>query len=458
MAYLLKGGTIVDPREHLNGTGEVLISGDRIVSVVMADNSGATSNHGEHASLAKSAEVIDCTGKIIVPGLIDIHTHLRDPGFEYKETIRTGTAAAVRGGFTAVCCMPNTNPIADTRSTIEYVIAKTLEEGHCRVYPFGSITKGLKGEQITEMADLLDAGAVGFSDDGRGVQNASVMRRALEYGSMFGVTLVAHSEVEALAGSGVVNEGVISTRLGLPAQPWAAETIAVSRDIELARLTGGRIHIAHVSAKQTVEAIRAAKRDGLHVTAEVTPHHLLLTEDAIDSSYDTNLKMNPPLREEMDRQALIAALIDGTIDAIASDHAPHAPHEKEKEFELAAFGTTGLETSLSLILSYFVATDLIDYATLVERMAHGPREILGIDLVKISKGSPADITVIDPTMNAIVNTQTMESRSKNTAFANWKLEGGASEVFVAGRLMLCGGKISEIPPDFGEASVKEDLI
>lgn len=455
MTYLLSNGHIVDPREDLDGVGDILIKDGRIVSVSMRGSSKPSNAHDGRDQIAEQAQVIDCTDKVIVPGLIDIHTHLRDPGFEYKETISTGTAAAVRGGFTAVCCMPNTFPLSDTRSTIEYINAKAIEEGHCRIYPFGAITKGLDGEQITEMADLVDAGAVSFSDDGRGIQNASVMRRALEYASMLGVTLVAHSEVESLAGRGVVNEGVVSTRLGLPGQPWAAETIAVARDIELARLVGGRLHIAHVSAKETVAVIRDAKRDGLQITAEVTPHHLLLTEDALDSSYDANLKMTPPLREEEDRQALIAALIDGTIDAIASDHAPHAPHEKEKEFELAAFGTTGLETSLSLMLTEFVAKGLFDYATLVERMAHGPRELLSIELIRISTGSPADITIIDPKMDIMVDTKTMESRSKNSAFAGRKLIGGATMVFVAGHPVFAEGKVTEKPFDQDELSAKE---
>jgi dihydroorotase len=309
------------------------------------------------------------------------------------------------------------------------------------VYPIGAITKKLEGEDLTEMGDMLSAGAVAFSDDGRGVQSAAMMRQAMDYAKMFPATLIAHEEDESLVGSGCVNEGPVSTKLGLSGQPGISETVAAQRDIELCGLTACRLHIAHVSSRHTIDAIREAKKRGIAVTAEVTPHHLLLTEDSLDTSYDTNLKMNPPLRSQDDKAALVDGLLDGTIDCIASDHAPHAPHEKEREFELAAYGTTGLETSLSLMLTHFVAQGIFGYDTLVEKMSDAPRRALNIDMVTIEKGSCADLTIIDPDYIFIVDTEKRESKARNSAFIGWELTGRASEVLVGGYFKLRDGEV-----------------
>ncbi|MBK5211212.1 MAG: dihydroorotase [Coriobacteriia bacterium] len=430
MALLLKGGRVIDPKVDLDG----------IYDVVIRD--GVIQEIGSDLSIPKGV-TCDCTGRIILPGLFDMHTHLREPGYEYKEDIESGTRAAVKGGFTGIACMPNTHPVADNSSVIDFIKKKAAQSAHCRVYPIGAITKNLEGEDLTEMADMLSAGAVAFSDDGKGIQNAGVMRQAMDYAKMFPATLIAHEEDKSLVGSGCVNEGPISTKLGLPGQPGISETIAAQRDIELCDLTGCRLHVAHVSSYHTVDALRDAKKRGIPVTAEVTPHHLLLTEDDLSTTYDTNLKMNPPLRSKEDRAALIEGLLDGTIDCIASDHAPHAPHEKEREFERAAYGTTGLETSLSLMLTHFVAKGIFGYGTLVEKMSDAPRRALGIDTVTIEKGSCADLTIIDPNYSFIVDTDERESKARNSAFVGWELTGRASDVLIAGYFKMRDGEVVE---------------
>lgn len=428
MALLLKNAHVVDPSVELDGIVDVLIENDRIVNV------------GEGLS-AEGAEVVDLTGKYLVPGLVDMHVHLREPGFETKGDIESETAAAAKGGFTGVCSMPNTDPVTDNGVVIEYIKSVAAAKGHCRVYPSGSMTRGLKGEIISEMGDMVAQGAVAFTDDGRGIQDAGMMRRAMDYGKMFGKVFMSHCQDEGLVGAGQVNEGVVSTRLGLLGWPAQGEELQIARDIMLAELTGCALHIQHISTAAGLDMVRAAKDKGLDVTCEVTPHHLFMSEDDIDSTYNTCLKVNPPLRTKADCEALIEGVKDGSIDAIVTDHAPHAAWEKAHEFEYAPFGMTGLETSLALVNTHLVKTGAIDYAQMVELMAVAPREILGLEPVKIAEGSVADITVFDPDAVWTVEEDGFESKSKNSGFIGAKLVGRATDVFVGGAATLENGVV-----------------
>ena len=358
MALLLKNAHVVDPAAELDGVMDVLVEGDKIAQV------------GEGLS-AEGAEVVDLAGKYLVPGLVDMHVHLREPGFETKGDIESETAAAARGGFTGVCSMPNTDPVTDNGVVVEYVKSVAAERGHCRVYPSGAMTRGLKGEIIAEMGDMVEHGCVAFTDDGRGIQGAGMLRRAMDYGKMFGKVFMSHCQDEDLVGDGQINEGVVSTRLGLLGWPAAGEELQIARDIQIAELTGAKLHIQHISTARGLAMVRAAKDRGLPVTCEATPHHLFLTEEAIDGTYNTCLKVNPPLRTAADAQALIAGVADGTVDAIVTDHAPHADWEKSREFELAPFGMTGLETSLALVITNLVKTGTISFAR--TGRAHGHR-------------------------------------------------------------------------------------
>lgn len=428
MALLLKNAHIVDPAAGIDGVADVLIDGERIAQV------------GEGIDAA-GAEVIDLTGKYLVPGLVDMHVHLREPGYEHKEDIESGTRAAAHGGFTGVCSMPNTDPVTDNGVTIEYVKSVAAAKGHCRVYPAGAMTKGLKGEIISEMGDMVAHGCVAFTDDGRGVQGAGMLRRAMDYGKMFGKTFMSHCQDEDLVGDGMVNEGVASTRLGLLGWPAAGEEIQIARDIAIAELTGAKLHIQHISTAHGIELVREAKAKGLPVTCEATPHHMFLTEDAITGTYDTCLKVNPPLRTADDAAALVEAVADGTVDAIATDHAPHADWEKSREFELAPFGMTGLETSLGLVLTNLVKTGKIGYDRMVELMAIGPRRILGLEQVTIAAGSLADITVFDPEATWTVDEADFESQAKNSGFKGAELTGRATDVFVGGVATMRDGVV-----------------
>ena len=429
---LLKGAQVVDPSVGIDAVADVCVE-DGLISCVCAE--GCEPADGD-------VQVIDCGGKVLIPGPVDLHVHLREPGFEYREDIESGTRAAAHGGFTAVGAMANTEPVIDEGATVRFVLDKAAQVGAVRVYPFGALTKGLAGKQLAEMNDMLEAGALGFSDDGKGIQDSLLMRRAMEYARVFDTLVIAHSEDEGLVDGGVVNESRISTRLGMAGQPALAESLAVARDIELARLTGARLHLAHVSCAESVEHIRKAKADGVvRLSAEVTPHHLFLTEDDLDETYNTNLKMNPPLRTEADRQAVLEAFLDGTIDTLATDHAPHAPQEKELEFELANFGTTGLETALPLVMTHLVATGKLDWARLVERMSHAPRRILGLEPVQLTAGSVADICVIDPAKEITVTKDWLVGKAKNSAFLGAKLKGAAREVLVGGRLVVRDGEV-----------------
>lgn len=429
MALLLKGGRVVDPAAGLDAVCDVLIRDGVIVEV------------GTDLTMPKG-ETVDCAEKIVLPGLVDVHTHLREPGFEYKETIASGTRAAAHGGFTAVCAMANTDPVCDSGSKVRFIVERAEETGVVRVYPIGAVTKGQKGEQLAEIGDMLGEGAVAFSDDGHGIASAGMTRVAMDYIKGFGSILICHAEDETLAGTGVVNEGVVSTRLGLPGQPAASEEVIVARDISLAELTGCRLHLAHLSTARSIALVREAKSRGVGVTCEVTPHHLFLDEDDV-LGYDTNLKMNPPLRTAEDRAALIEAVCDGTVDCIATDHAPHAPHEKELEFELAPFGTTGLETALSLVNTHLVATEKLTWADVVRLMAHGPREALGLSQVTLAAGSVADITIVDPEARVEIGTDWFQSKSRNSAFLGQKLLGKASDVLIGGYFALRNGKVVE---------------
>ncbi len=428
MALLLRGGRVVDPSVGLDAVCDVVIRDGVIVEI------------GTDLSIPKG-EIVECAEKVVLPGLVDIHTHLREPGFEYKEDVESGTRAAAHGGFTAVAAMPNTSPVADEGAAIRFLVERAAQRGKVRVLPIGAITVGQKGEALAEMGDMLAEGAVAFSDDGHGIQSTGMMRLAMDYAKQFGTTIIAHCEDESLAGKGVVNEGVVSTRLGLAGWPEQAEEIAVARDIALAELTGCRLHLAHLSTAGSIELVRAAKARGAAVTCEVTPHHLFLDEDAIGSDYDTNLKMNPPLRTAADREALIAGLLDGTVDAIATDHAPHAAHEKALEFELAPFGTTGLETALSLVITNLVNREILDWAGVASLMAHGPRAAVGIDPVRIEPGAVADLTIIDPEARVEVTPAFFESKSANSAFLGATLLGKASDVLVGGYFALRHGKV-----------------
>ena len=430
MALILKNAHVVDPSVELDGVVDVLIEGDKIARV--AENIEV-----------EGAEVRDLSGKYLVPGLVDMHVHLREPGFEHKEDIASGTRAAAKGGFTGVCAMPNTNPVADNGVVISYMIARAAEVGKCRVYPSGAMSKGLKGEIISEMGDMVARGAVAFTDDGRGIQEAGMMRRVMDYAAPFDRVVMSHCQDESLVGAGQVNEGVVSTRLGLLGWPAQGEELQIARDIMMCELTGCPLHIQHISTAVGLDMVRAAKEKGLPVTCEVTPHHLFLSEDDIDSTYNTSLKVNPPLRTQEDREALIEGVKDGSIDAIVTDHAPHAEWEKAHEFEYAPFGMTGLETSLALVLTNLVKPGVIDYSEMVELMAIAPREILGLEPVKIAEGSVADITVFDPTIAWTVNDDEFVSKSKNSGFIGFELEGRATDVFVGGVATLENGEIVE---------------
>lgn len=428
MALLLRGGRVVDPQVGLDSVCDVLIRDGVIVEV------------GVGLTMAKGEEV-DCSGMVVLPGLVDIHTHLREPGREDEETVVTGTRAAAAGGFTAVCAMPNTEPIADEGAAVRFLIEKAETEGAVRVYPIGAITAKQEGRALAEIGDMAGEGAVAFSDDGHGVADASMMRLAMDYIKRFDLPVVSHCEDVTLAGRGVVNEGVVSTRLGLPGWPAAAEEVQVARDIRLAELTGCRLHLAHLSTAGSVALVREAKARGLAVTCEVTPHHLFLTEDDISDLYDTNMKMNPPLRSAADAAALLAGLLDGTVDCIATDHAPHATHEKALEFELAPFGTTGLETALALVATRIVATGVAGWSRVADWMARGPRAALGLPEVRIEAGGVADLTIVDPAKEWVVASDAFVSKSRNSAFLGAKLTGRARDVLIGGYFALQDGKV-----------------
>jgi dihydroorotase len=432
MLTLIKGGRVVDPG-NLDGIMDILIDDDRIIEIVPSGKSG---KGGSGLLKGRVPEIIiDASGKIVAPGLIDMHVHLREPGQEYKETIETGTLAAAWGGFTSVCAMPNTIPVNDNRQITEYILKSAREAGNVTVYPVAAISKGLEGMSLCEYGDLKEAGAIALSDDGKPVSNSRLMRRAMEYARGFGLPIISHCEVNELSAGGVMNEGAVATRMGLAGIPNAAESIMVMRDIALCELTGAHLHIAHVSTHESVNAIREAKRKGLPVTAETAPHYFTLTDDAV-SGYNTNAKMNPPLRSAFDREAVCEGLADGTIDVIASDHAPHSSIEKDVEFDIAANGIVGLETSVSLCLK-LVEDGIIGISALFEKMSKNPARILGIER-SIKMGGIADITIIDPEAVYTVDSGSFRSLGRNTPFNGWEMKGRAYLTMVCGRIVFDG--------------------
>jgi dihydroorotase len=424
---LLRGGRVLDPARNVDASADVLLQDGKVARV----EPGIAAPSG--------ARIVDVKGKWVVPGLIDMHTHLREPGQEYKETIETGTAAAAAGGFTAVCAMPNTVPPNDNRAITELIVRRSREVGVVRVYPIGCITLGQKGENLAEMGELQEAGCVAVSDDGKGVMNSEVMRRALEYARGLGLVVIQHAEDINLSAGGPAHEGAASTRIGLRGQPAAAESAMVARDLELVALTGARYHVAHVSCSETVRLVREAKRRGLPVTCEVTPHHLTLTDEAC-ADYDTATRVNPPLRSGADVAAVREALADGTIDAVATDHAPHSTVEKAVEFEQAASGMIGLETALGLCLE-LVHTNVITPLALFARMSAAPAKILGLAGGTLAPGSVADVTVVDPQAPWVCDPSRFRSRSRNSPFGGRDMRGRAMLTIVAGNIAFAEEKL-----------------
>ena len=430
---LIKNGRVIDPAQKIDGILHLLVEDGKIKEVQSSPPGVESQKIMDRGCSSREFQLIDATGFIVVPGLIDIHTHLREPGYEYKETIKTGCMAAAYGGFTAVCAMPNTNPVNDNRGVTEYILKKSDEAGFARVYPVAAISMGSKGKMLSEYNDLKSAGAVAVSDDGMPVKNSLLMRRAMEYAKAFGLPVISHCEDMDLCANGAMNEGAVATRMGLPGIPNQVESIMVMRDIALSELTGAHVHIAHVSTAESVCAIRDAKKRGVPVTAETAPHYFTLTHEDV-AGYNTYAKMNPPLRTEEDRNAVCEGLTDGTIDVIATDHAPHCSIDKDVEFELAANGIVGLETSVSLSLQ-LVKNGVITIMQLVEKMSKNPASILGINNA-LKSGAVADITVIDPDMPHTIDSSGFKSLGRNTPFNKMSMTGMAVLTMVGGNIVF----------------------
>jgi len=431
MKMLLKGGRVVDPANGIDGVRDVLIENGVIARVgVNLPTDGA--------------EVFEVpAGVVVTPGLIDMHVHLREPGQEHKETIATGTAAAVAGGFTAVACMPNTDPVNDQASITEFMIARAKDAGLARVYPIGAVSRGSKGDQLSEIGELKAAGAVAVSDDGRPVATALLMRRALEYTKMCGILVINHCEDQSLKGDGVAHEGYHASQLGLKGIPGEAEEIMVERDITLAGLTGGRVHICHLSTRGSLRAVRAGKARGINVTCEVTPHHFVLTDEAL-AGYDTNVKMNPPLREAADRDEMLRGIADGSIDVIATDHAPHHADEKSVEFDQAPFGITGLETCVPLVFDRLVHAGVITLSRAIEMLSLNPAKILNVPGGTLTEGQPADITLLAPDLVQTIDPTKSRSKSRNTPFGGWTFRGGVAATIVGGKLVYTNDAVPAV--------------
>lgn len=417
------GGRVIDPESRF----------DKIADVFVQDGLVKKISPGKTKAKIKAKEIIDAKGKIVVPGLIDMHAHLREPGREDEETIYTGSCAAVAGGFTSVCCMPNTEPPIDNQETVKFVYAKA-KEAKCKIFCVGAVTKGQKGEELTEIYDLVQAGVVAISDDGKPVSNSQLMRNALEYCKMFDLLVISHCEDTNLSSGGVMHEGFVSTTLGMSGTPSIAEEIMVARDLKLAEFTGGKIHIAHVSTQGSVDLIREAKKRGLEVTCEATPHHFTLTDEAL-KSFDTNTKVNPPLRTKKDVEAIKKGLKDGTIDSIATDHAPHSVEEKEVEFDFAPFGMVGLETALGLVVTELINKKVLSWPQAIAKLTTNPSKILNLKGGRIKRDFPADLTIIDPKASWIVDPAKFQSKSKNSPFGGKRLWGKVCYTIVDGKIV-----------------------
>ncbi len=417
---LVKGGRMIDPASGTDAVKDILVEDGRIARI------------GNGLS-ADDAALVNAEGMLVFPGLVDMHVHLREPGFEHKETIESGTKSAAAGGFTTVACMPNTNPVIDSPAMVEYVYLKAEKEGCVKVKPIAAITKGQRGEELSPVGELVRYGAAAFSDDGHPVSNSNLMRRAMEYASMWDALIISHCEDVELSQDGVMNEGEVSTMLGMRGIPSVAEDVMVAREIALARYTGCRVHIAHISTKASVEMVRRAKAEGIKISAEAAPHHFSLTDSAVDG-YSSMTKVNPPLRSEEDVEAVIRGLMDGTIDAIATDHAPHHRDDKEVEYSMAAFGISGLETAVPLAVTHLLRPGILTPLELAERMSLAPARLLKIDAGYITEGGPADITIIDPDCEIVVDVSKFVSKGKNSPFDGMKLWGRVLYTVVEGRI------------------------
>jgi len=422
MSILIRGGRVLDPANSVDAVQDVLLQDGKVTKL------------GSKLTAPPGATVIDAAGKVVCPGFIDMHVHLREPGHEYKETVATGTRAAAAGGFTAVCCMANTSPVNDNRSITDYILARARSEGVVRVYPIGAVTRGLEGKELAELAELAEAGCVGFSDDGKCVMNAELYRRAMEYTLPFAAPVISHAEDHTLSRHGAMHEGVVSTELGLRGIPAAAEDVMVARDILLAELTGAHVHIAHLSTAGAVRLVREAKARGVRVTAEVTPHHLLLTDEAV-RTWDTNMKMAPPLRTKRDTEALVEALANGTIDCVATDHAPHAVADKEGEFDGAANGIVGLETAFTVLHDRLVRAGVLPLATLISRLSRDPARLLNLPGGSLTVGAAADVTLVDPEAAVTIDPARFAGKSRNTPFGGWTATGAPWKTIVAGKVV-----------------------
>lgn len=424
---LITGGRVIDPASGFDGPADVHIDDRGRIIRIEKPSSGQRPDAGPHA-------VIDATGKIVAPGFVDLHVHLREPGREDEETVASGSTAGVKGGFTTLCCMPNTDPAIADQETVRFVLDRA-QSAPGRVHPIGAITRDREGKALAQISDMIEAGAVAFSDDGAPVASAGLMRRAMQYAQMFGVPIVEHCEVMELSGQGVMHEGVTSSKLGLKGIPAASEEICLSRDIALARETGCHIHGAHLSTKGSVELVRRAKQEGIKVTAEVTPHHLILTDDMIARDFDPLYKVNPPLRTMADVLALREGLRDGTIDCIATDHAPHAWQEKDGEFDLAPFGMVGLETALGVCIKSLIDSGVLDWSSLIDCFTNRPSRVFNLSAGALKPGASADVVVFDPAATWTVGTDNLISKCKNSPFLGWELHGVVTATIVDGRLV-----------------------